>query len=234
MRKRRAITVGLFGFLCVAILIGLGIWQVRRLGEKTARQAQIESRLTQPPVPVPADPVAERDQLLHVAARGQLGDRALHVMTSMRPWGPGFRVIAPLVLSDGRRVLVDLGYIPDKLKNSSKWSVSHMDGTLEVTGMLLWPDETDGFTPPPDLQENIWFARDVTAMAAALGTSPVLIVAQSGGPGVWPRPDPPRADLRNRHLEYALTWFSLAIGCAVITLMLIGAEMKGRSKSPDE
>jgi len=100
-------------------------------------------------------------------------------------------------------------------------------GVSEVTGLLLWPDETDGFTPEPDLARNVWFARDVPAMAEALGTSPVLIVAQSDALGDWPRPDPPDANLRNKHLEYALTWFSLAIGCAVITLLLVRAEFRG-------
>lgn len=227
MNKRRALTVGIFGLVCVAILIGLGIWQVGRLSEKTARVAEIEARLTEPPVALPQKPDANRDQLLRVTLRGRIGDGEIHVITSMRPWGPGFRVISPFILADGRRVLVDLGYVPDALKKPADRPVPQPGGITEITGLLLWPDETDGFTPEPDLAENVWFARDVPLMAEALGTSAVLIVAQSDALGEWPRPDPPDANLRNKHLEYALTWFSLAIGCAVITLLLIQAEFRG-------
>jgi surfeit locus 1 family protein len=52
------------------------------------------------------------------------------------------------------------------------------EGTVTVTGNLHWPEEVDGFTPEPDLARNIWYARDVDALAAHLGTEPVLIVAR--------------------------------------------------------
>ena len=56
-------------------------------------------------------------------------------------------------------------------------------GTVTVTGNLQWPQETDSFTPEPDLRKNIWFARDVPAMAAALDTREVLVVARAMSPG---------------------------------------------------
>jgi surfeit locus 1 family protein len=40
-----------------------------------------------------------------------------------------------------------------------------------VTGNLHWPDEVDSFTPARSWPA-IWFARDVPAMAAALGSEP--------------------------------------------------------------
>src|SRR5690606_21139182 len=118
-----------------------------------------------------------------------------------RPLGAGFRVISPLTQDDGRRVLVDLGYVPQDMKAVGARGAQGSVGVIEVTGVLLWPRETDGFTPEPDLSRNIWFARNVEAMAEALETEPLMIVAEAHGLGEWPRPVPPGVDLPNRHLE---------------------------------
>ncbi len=90
-----------------------------------------------------------------------------------------------------------------------------------MTGNLDWPQESDSYTPPPDPKSGLWFARDVGKMAAALGTEPVLIVAS--GPkvdGIEPYPVNTE-DIPNGHEGYAITWFSLAIVWAVMTLYLL-------------
>ena len=90
------------------------------------------------------------------------------------------------------------------------------------------PDETDAFTPEPDRAANIWFARDLGPMAEALGTEPLLIVAEShgglAGGGEWPKPLRLGVSLVNNHLQYAITWFSLALIWAVMSAMLVRRE----------
>ena len=95
-------------------------------------------------------------------------------------------------------------------------------GPAEVTGNLHWPDEITGSTPEPDLMRNIWFARDVPAMADTLGTEPVLIIARQIDPSDGPRPMPVGTEgIPNDHLQYAGTWFSLAMIWFVMTLYLL-------------
>jgi surfeit locus 1 family protein len=79
-----------------------------------------------------------------------------------------------------------------------------------VEGNLHWPEEVDGFTPAPDARTGLWFARDVPAMAEALGSEPVLIVARSPtAPGIEPLPVD-TSHIPNDHLGYAVQWFGLA------------------------
>jgi surfeit locus 1 family protein len=81
---------------------------------------------------------------------------------------------------------------------------------VTVTGNLHWPDEVDGFTPEPT-SRNIWFARDVAALAQDLGPSPSW-----SSPATCRFPTPGDAlagdtsGIPNDHLNYAVTWFSLA------------------------
>ncbi len=128
------------------------------------------------------------------------------MLTSARPGGPGYKVIAPLETDEGRRVLVDRGYIPEADADKP------LDlGPVTVTGTLLWPDEADSFTPDPNLERNIWFAREPERMAEALDTEPVLIVANAPTGDPSPRPQPVGVNLPNNHLQYAITWALLAV-----------------------
>ncbi len=209
---RRVIIPLIFGFAGAAVLIWLGVWQVQRLAWKEAVLANIEARITAPPVALPEQPDPVRDKYLPVIASGTARP-GLRVLVSVKQQGPGYRMISVLE-TGGRRVLLDRGF----LKLEEKTDVA---GPQEITviGNLHWPDEVDGFTPEPDPKTGLWFARDVPAMAAELGTEPVLIVARK----IEPSPDattpmPVGIDgIPNDHLNYALTWFSLAFIWLVMT-----------------
>ncbi len=205
----------------MAVLIGLGAWQVKRLAWKEAIIARLEQRLAADPVALPVSPDPVRDAFLRVRVTGRIGGGELHVLTSLIPYGPGFRVIVPLTAATtGRVVLADLGYVPEAAKDAG----ARPAGPVEVVGALYWPDETDRFTPKPDREANIWFARDLGPMAEALGAEPLLIVAEQHGGGEWPKPLRLGVSLANNHLQYAITWFSLALVWAVMSALLVRRE----------
>lgn len=208
------IIVGLGG---VAILCALGLWQVQRLAWKQGVISDINARIHAAPVDLPATPNPEGDAYLPVAATGHFSGDTLRVLVSQKTQGAGYRLITAFD-TDGRRVLVDRGFVavdsPD---------VARPEGEARVIGNLQWPRETDGFTPEVDTKNNIWFARDVPAMAQALGTEPLLIVARSleqDDPSVTPLPvDTSR--IPNDHLQYAITWFSLAAIWLAMSLLFL-------------
>lgn len=205
----------ILGMVGCAILIGLGVWQLQRLAWKEAILAEIGARIGADPVDLPAAPAQAEHPYLPVAVTGALGGEELHVLTSGN--GAGYRVISALTTGD-RRVMVDLGFVGLEGKDAPR-----MAPQVTVTGNLHWPDEVDGWTPAPDRAANTWFARDVDAMAAALNTEPVLIVARDIA-GADLATDPLPIDtgaIRNDHLEYAITWFLLALVWAGMSLYLI-------------
>ncbi|MEX0284312.1 MAG: SURF1 family protein [Paracoccaceae bacterium] len=209
---RRILFLFLFGVTGIAILISLGVWQVQRLAWKQGVLAEIDSRIADDPVPLPENLDVERDRYLPVAVAGRFLDGELHVLVSIKRVGPGYRIIAPFLTEGGRTILIDRGFVPDTDKD-----IARATGEAEVTGNLHWPRETDGFTPDPDLNGNVWFAREVSAMAEALGSEPVLVIAKSQtDPGVTPLPVD-TSGIPNDHLQYAITWFSLALIWAAMT-----------------
>ncbi len=201
---RQMIVPVLFGIIGALIFCGLGVWQLQRLAWKQSLLAEIEHQILLPAVELPENPTFENDQYTHVKVAGSISGSELHVLTSNGQ--PGYRVISAVILTDGRKILVDRGFIPQSLKDVPR-NASNIVGT----GNLTWPDETDGYTPDPDLEGNVWFARDVDRMANYLETAPIFVVLNqvenADGIGVLPL----AVNISNRHMEYVLTWFGFAI-----------------------
>lgn len=200
----RYIAALIFGAGGIAILLSLGFWQVQRLAWKTDILNEIDARIVAAPVDLPVEPDPAKDRYLPVVVDGSLTGQELHVLFSLKGKGPGYRVISVLE-SDGRRVLVDRGYIPTDQKETARPA-----GRVTVTGNLYWPEEVDKYTPAPDATRQIWFARDVPAMAEQLGTEPVLIVAREATDALVEPVPVDSATIPNDHLQYAITWFLLA------------------------
>lgn len=202
-----------FGLVGIAILVGLGVWQMQRLTWKESILADIDARIAADPVALPAEPNPQADRYLPVQVSGQVGDQALRVLVSQKQVGAGYRVISALDLGD-RRVLLDRGFV-----KVSADIPAPPQGTVTITGNLHWPDDRNSSTPENDVADNTWFARDLEPMADVLGTDPLLVVARdtsySDAP-VTPLPVDTSA-IANDHLEYALTWFSLAAIWAAMT-----------------
>ncbi|SFT00317.1 surfeit locus 1 family protein [Sulfitobacter marinus] len=220
---RRTLFLLIIGLGGAAILISLGFWQVQRLAWKQAIIADINARITATPVALPETVAPQTDAYLPIVADGVMGDGEIHVLVSQKDIGAGYRIIAPFQLQDGRQIMVDRGFALAADKDAER-----AIGPATVIGNLQWPQETDGFTPAPDMNANIWFARDVDAMAAQLQTLPILLVARSSSlraPGVSALPVD-TARIPNDHLQYAITWFSLAaiwLGMSLFFLRRRGA-----------
>ncbi|MFN3208433.1 MAG: SURF1 family protein [Roseovarius sp.] len=197
----------IFGVLGTIVLIWLGVWQVQRLAWKEGILSQIETRIAAAPVALPERFDPEADRYLPVTLTGQFGDGALRVLVSRKQVGAGYLVISPFETEGGRRILVDRGFIRqgDTLEAAP-------EGEVTVTGNLHWPDDRNSSTPENDVDGNTWFARDLGQMAEVLSTEPVLLVARTlSHPEAAVTPLPvDTAHIPNDHLQYAITWFSLA------------------------
>ena len=197
----------IIGIVGAAILVSLGNWQVNRLAWKEGVLAKIDARMNDVPTDVPARPEKAVHLYQPVQMSGQSGARELHVLVSHKRLGPGYRIISAFEMSGGRRVLLDHGFIAIEDKERVRMPV-----VGELFGNLHWPDDRTSSTPENDAGGNIWFARDLPQMAAALETEPVLVILRSASemdPAVTPLPLDSAA-IPNDHLNYAITWFSLA------------------------
>ena len=205
------------GFAGTACLLYLGKWQIDRLYWKLDVLKKIDQKIAAAPVPLPAEPSESVHKYLSVEISGQFLQESIRVLASKKRYGAGYRIIH-VFRANGRRLLVDLGFVGLE----TDYDVDLIND-ISLVGNLHWPDEVDNFTPEPDLENNIWFARNVERVASALKTEPILLILKDStlkDQNIKPMPID-TTHIPNDHLQYAITWFSLAIIWALMSCLFI-------------
>lgn len=168
----------------LAVLIGLGAWQMQRKAWKDRLQQGIlaNSRFDREVVVDKYDP-AEWAAMLRgnpldwsysrYKFRGRFEhDQERHLYAPDPRLGPGFHVYTPLALHLGGRVLVNRGFVPEALKAASSRLEGQIEGLVVVTGLLRQSAPKATFVPANDAARNIWFWVDVPAMLGCSDARP--------------------------------------------------------------
>jgi surfeit locus 1 family protein len=220
----------IFVLIGVAILCGLGAWQVQRLQWKTHMLARIAALQSAPPEPlnVVLNRVGDRGEVdfTHVVFTcPTLEQTPTERIYAVGDAGPGDRIVTACPLAGGPygSILVDRGFMTADDAARLRPSSHVVDGP--VVGVLRKVTPPGGLTPKHH-EGGEWFARDVPGLAAALGArapAPVFLFLESPKPsGFGPTPAPVPVDIPNNHLGYAITWFGLAaalVGVYIATLL---------------
>ncbi|HKM62353.1 MAG TPA: SURF1 family protein [Acidisphaera sp.] len=189
----------------VAILIGLGVWQLHRLAWKQGLLAQIAAAESAPAVKLPTNPppfakVAVQGRWAEVSAR--YGAEVRHTPAGDKM---GAFLLTPLLRDDGPPLLVDRGWLPDDAPTPPP-------GEASVEGYLHPAEHAGWLSPPDDPAKRRFYTLDPAGIGAALGVAgpaPYTLVVL-GPPGGSPAPAQTLPRPPNDHLSYALTWFGLA------------------------
>ncbi len=237
-RKRRVpwmlLTSATIAFV---ILLGLGTWQVQRLFWKEALLATIAERVSAPPAPL-ADIEAraargEDIDYWPVELRGTFVNAGERHFFATYDGQSGFYVYAPLRLADGRAIFVNRGFVPYDQKELPKRPGSVIEGETAVRGLTRnrLPAKPSMIVPDNDLSRNIFYWKDLDAMArtaglpAGMAVLPFFVDADATpNPGGLPIGGVTIVDLPNSHLQYAVTWYGLAAALVGV----LGVWMAGR------
>jgi surfeit locus 1 family protein len=129
-----------------------------------------------------------------------------------------------LVLADGRTILVDRGWVPPDRAEPRLRQEGVSQEPAEVEGVIRAVSERGPFTPDNRPDQNLWFTIDVPAMAAFTGIELLPSVVEAGpaaNPGGYPVGQDRPIEVPNDHLQYALTWYALAVALAVIYVIFL-------------
>ena len=219
--------------ISLAILLGLGTWQLERRAEKHELLAQIAQRMEMAPAPVELLlPVGDYAVFRPATATGIfLNASEAYVIESRADTGPtrpGFRVITPFRLSGGDIILVDRGWVPADLKDPATRQKGQVEGLTEIEGSFRKPGTGSSFTPPPDLKARTFYARNTTEIARLDGVTlrtALLFEATSRNEG-GPEPLPTAVNIPDNHLNYAITWYTLAV--VLMTMYVVYHHQQGR------
>jgi surfeit locus 1 family protein len=219
-RIRQGLVVpSLVALAALVLLLGLGTWQLQRKTWKETLISAMNDRLATAPAPLPAlgqwpalnaDNAEFRRVKFHARFLDGQGAYVYVAGSALRDdiKEPGYFAFQPARLDDGSTVVVNRGYIP--MDQTVKWPGDSVD----VAGYLRWPESRPWFMPDTSSSSDTWFVRDQRAMAQAKGwgeVAPFYVDQESPvPPSGLPRPSALKVNLRNNHLEYAVTWYGLA------------------------
>ena len=225
--ERRSLLIPVLVAVAVlAALLGLGTWQLERKAWKENLIAALNQRLSAAPTPLPAadtwdrlEPAEMEFRRVAFPATFDYGREALVYTagSSLRAdvAGPGYWVFTPARLANGRVVMVDRGFVPEGRQDAASRAAGQVPGPVEIVGFLRWPEQRGIFTPSDNPGRNLWFVRDHLAIAQAMGldgVAPFFIDQEAPAPsGGLPRPGRLTPQLPNNHLQYAVTWYGLAL-----------------------
>lgn len=213
----------------VVLCLGLGTWQIHRLHWKLGLIAAREAGLEAAPAPPPPSLAAARPLEFHpVAVNGTFAnDKELYLHAISDSGQQGYQVLTPLHEADGQIMFIDRGFVPTALRDPARRAAGQLSGAVHVVGILRLPPDgkPNWFLPDNNPKLDHWFWVDLPAMAAATGlpadrVAPYYLDANKApNPGGWPKGGVALPELPNHHLQYAITWFSLAVAMVVIYVL---------------
>lgn len=222
VRPRRLLVPVVSTVLMLAVLVGLGTWQVERLAWKRRLLAEIAAAEQAPAVALPAAP----SPFTKVAVQGRLRpDLAALYGAEVREGraGPvlGGQIIVPLERDGVPPVLVDLGWVPA----DRRASLPLPPGEVTIAGYVRPPDHPGLFSASDDPKARLFYTLDPRAIGAALGlkeVAPFTLVALGPTPDAgWPDPAHHLPRPPNNHLQYAITWYGLAVALLVVFTLYV-------------
>ena len=198
----------LFMTFATVLLSGLGAWQLQRLQWKNTEIAKIEAAQQLPMLGnLPQD--LSGLEYRHVVLIGTyLHDKTMHMVGHPQGAGQGFYIVTPFKLEDdGRIIIVNRGFSPANMETKP-------EGLQTLVGIIRPERPKRYFSPENQPAKNVWFYEDTNAMSQATGIALTPLIVEAIGAtekDVYPAPHDGKISLRNDHLNYAITWFSLAL-----------------------
>ncbi|MCA6126007.1 SURF1 family protein [Bradyrhizobium sp. WSM 1704] len=233
-RRPSAAGFGIFTLILIAVFISLGVWQLQRRAQKHALIATLDTRLTAAPEVLPPPSAwptitSAKDEFRRVtftATYAKLPDAMVYSSGSAvrdDVAGPGTWAFLPAKLASGETVVINAGFVQNTMQDRA--FEDRVAGRLvtgepvALSGYLRFPEPPGRLTPKPDTTKRLWFSRDQRAMAQALGwgdVAPFYIDLETPVPDSGtPKPGPLKVRLKDDHMQYAITWFTLAAAVTV-------------------
>jgi cytochrome oxidase assembly protein ShyY1 len=243
---RGSLGLGIVTLVVLAVLLGLGSWQLQRRTQKHLLIAALTERLAGQPQPLPAPALwprlsPEHDEFRRVTLTATYETKPDAMVYSSGSAvrtdisGPVTWAFLPAKLPDGSTVVINVGAVQNTMQDRAQQDRAVQPlvtgAPVTLTGYLRFPEAAGALTPHDDVGKRLWFTRDQRAMAQALHwgeVAPFYIDLEAPVPpsGI-PKPGPLEVQLKDDHMQYAVTWF----GLAAAVLVAFGVWLRGQTKA---
>lgn len=234
MSLGKRVATGVVVVLALAILLSLGTWQVKRLHWKEGLLAQISERRQAEPVLLSQIAEKERtgedEEYARVMIEGVFDHSRERHFFATHQGRSGFYIYTPMTLSNGKILFVNRGFVPYEMKSADTRKAGQVEGQVSLTGYFRnrLSAKPSWLVPDNDAAKNIFYWKDLDAMAATAGLDPQKVLPffvdvddAVKNPGGYPQGGVTQFELSNNHLQYAVTWYGLALALALVVGVMV-------------
>jgi len=204
-------------------LVYLGSWQLHRLEWKTELLNSIKDGQTEDYIEYPFDIKNNDFSYKKSSISGKIDQsKELHFFNINSYGQSGYNIIVPL-LTKGRTVYIDLGWTNFTDINSKEFMFRSLTGELDFKGILIYSKERRLFSPKPDTIKNNWYLMNIKEMDqfTKLNSEKYIFRVVEQEYYLDLLNEFTAINIPNNHLQYAITWFALAISIAAMYIIYI-------------
>lgn len=218
LKTKKSITI--ISIIISLICFSLSIWQFKRLKWKEDLINSLEKAYISSPIQITDINENLKDfKYKKIISEGKfLNNKNMYLGPRVYKGQAGFKVMTPFVLKDGRIILTDRGWVREK-------KVYKEQKNLFVQGILKNYGERNFFTPKNEPKKNAWFYVDIVQMSEYVGydliNDVILELINENDSNDYPIAKKPKVELSNNHLQYAATWFLLALVIIIMNFLYI-------------
>ncbi|MEI6200507.1 MAG: SURF1 family protein [Enhydrobacter sp.] len=229
IRLRPLLWPTLISLPILVLCLALSVWQMERREWKRDILDRIAANQSAAPIALDAllsggDPL--RREYGKVAVSGTfLHEKEFHLAARSRGNDVGIQIVTPLRTDNGQIVLFDRGWVPSEKKDPAKRAEGQAAGPVKLVGVVRRTQVQRQFAPDNVPDRNVWFTVDVPLLRKLAGGRPdpaldlfFLEADASPNPGGLQIGGHTQLDISNDLLQYALTWFLLALALSGVYL----------------
>jgi surfeit locus 1 family protein len=208
--------------VALLILLSLSYWQIIRLEWKENLIEQRIKMFESDSVFLKNVEYPEKNEFLRVKIEGKFINELEMFMPALSKNGNnGYHILLPFELVNGEYIIFDRGWIPLKLKNRELRKKHEIYDSQKIEAVIRLPGKKGKFQPDNDVENNFWFFVEPLKMSEFTKLNfrdTFYLEATNDGPNGYPLGNQTRIYIRNNHLQYAITWFLIAIGLVGVYL----------------
>ena len=215
----------LFTIISLLILISLGTWQVYRLIWKNSLISNYLYKFNNEIIKYDKSfSFNDEFEYRRINIKGRfINEKEILIIGKTFEGNVGFHLITPFITKEEKLLLINRGWISEKLKLRTSRSFSLIEEDIVIDGIIRRPQEKGYFVPENDPIDNFWFTIKPYQIEKALKLESFDLekkfyvdVIRNKGKLTLPIGVSGNPDFRNQHLTYAITWYSLAITLLII------------------
>ena len=215
----------IFFLFSLSILISLGVWQIQRLIWKEDLISFYNDQYQNSVIRLDESSIIPKDiEFRKVKVNGSfLNNKEIQVTGKVYEGNAGFHVITPFVMSNGKIILVNRGWVSENYRMPKTRKFSLLNENIMIEGIARLPQKKGYFVPENDPKNRFWFTIKPNEIRRYLKLDEKIFIKnfyidilRDSKQIKLPIGIKPGINLRNQHLSYAMTWFSLAVVLIII------------------